>query len=134
MKKKMQIILGVVVAVVIIAIASTTFILTERQQVAIPYDGSLTTVKGYSGAYLSLHFHVDKTLFNCQVTATYSATNGSSVKITRQLGVVDQSSMKSNTDLELSDYPIGNQSLQIPFNQTSPLSTVTIDAYGYSSP
>jgi hypothetical protein len=133
MKKKTSIVLGAVV-VVVIAIALSAFLLTGRQQVAIPYSGTLTTVKGYSGAYLSLQFHVDKTLFSCQITATYLATNGSSVKITRQLGVVDQSSMKSNTDLELSDYPIGNQSLQIPFNQTSPLSTVTIDAYGYSSP
>ncbi len=134
--KKRTLTLLVVTAIAVIAVAATLsiFLFGANQKVEIPYDATLTVSKGSSGAYLSMHLLPEKTLFNCQVTLTYTATNGTSVTITQKIGIVDTNPRSQSADFELTDYSTGTVSAQTQFTQTNPPSTLGISVYGYPSP
>ncbi len=132
MKKRTLVTIAVVVVVVAVVLA--VFLLYSNQTVGIHYDATLTTSRGSTGAYLSMQLHPEKTLFNCQVTISYMAINGTSVSVTHQVGLVDLNPKNQYVDFELTDYTTGSTSAQTQFTQANPPDTLSISAQGFASP
>jgi len=98
------------------------------------YNGSLTTSKGYAGAFLQAKFYTNNgVLYNCKAIITYQATNGSVTQITKQLGSVDINAQNVHYGFEL-DWPVATASTTTQFTQASQLADVNITAYGYVTP
>jgi hypothetical protein len=135
MKRKFAVVITAIVVLVVVA-ASMFLLLNTRQPVGVPYDGTIIHTHGYDGAFLSLHFHSEKTLFSCQVTLNYTAINGTAVQIVKEIGVVDANTRNFNNGFTLNDFPIpaSNVSSTIQFNETTPITLVTIKAIGYTTP
>ncbi len=136
MKRKLLTLILVAIVIVVVAVASLVFLQTTRQQLAAQYNGTLTHTHGYSGAALTAYFHSDRTLFNCQATISYTSSNGTAVQIVKQLGTVDVNAQNFGFGFSLNDYPIpaSNPSSTLQFNNTAPLSGLTVKAVGYTSP
>jgi hypothetical protein len=91
-------------------------------------------MQAYPGAYLSLAFHANLTLFDCKLAISYQAVNGTQVVVTRDLGVVDQSDDSQFTGFELSDYDTKSRSVDVEFTEANPPDTLQINAFGYKTP
>ncbi len=95
---------------------------------------------------LNLTFYTAGVLYNCKANATYLATNGTWMQITKELGIVDVNVHNLGVEFPMSDYktePNVNFTLAkaflhnykpFEFDETVTLSTVKIEAYGYSKP
>jgi hypothetical protein len=95
---------------------------------------------------LNLTFYTTGVLYNCKANVTYLATNGTWIKITKELGIVDVNVHNLGVEFPMSDYktePNVNFTLAkaflynyqpFEFDETVTLSTVKIEAYGYSKP
>jgi hypothetical protein len=103
----------------------------EVRQISLLYSGELITMANYPGAYFTLSFHANMTLFDCKATISYRSINGTQVVINRELGIVDQSDSTDNLSFELSDYPVRNQTVDTKFTEANPPGTIQIVAYGY---
>ena len=135
MKRKIAVAITAIIVIVVI-VTSLFLFLNQRQSVGVPYDGTLKHIHNFDGANLSLYFHSEKTLFNCKVTISYTAINGTAVQIVKELGIVDVNAENQNFGFSLSDYPIpaSDASSTVLFNQTAPLTTLTVKAVGYTTP
>ncbi len=145
MNQKLMAVLAAVIAVIVVA---SVFLLnmtiptghTEEQMpqpqppesVALGYEGEIVTVRDFSGAYMTVTFQSNGTLFDCKATLSYQSTDNTTMHINQELGLVDRTN--KTTSFELSDYPTDNISNRIEFSDTNPLSTVQITAYGYTTP
>jgi hypothetical protein len=65
---------------------------------------------------------------------SYTASNGTTIKITKELGTIDRNTDDQNVDLELEGYPQLDNSTTTQFSETIPLETVQINAIGYKTP
>ena len=95
---------------------------------------------------LNLTFHTTGVLYNCKANVTYLATNGTWMQITKELGIVDVNIHSLGVEFPMSDYktePNVNFTLAkaflynykpFEFDERVTLSTVGIEAYGYSKP
>jgi hypothetical protein len=95
---------------------------------------------------LDLTFYTSGVLYNCTANVTYLDTNGAWVNITKELGIVDVNVHNLGVEFSMSDYqtePNVNFTLAKPFlhnyqpfefNETVILSTIKIEAHGYSKP
>lgn len=130
---KKSLIIATVVAVAIIVIVVSSFVYLS-QQVAVQYDGSLTVVQGsgYPGNLL-LQFHASNVLYNCRVSITYQATNGSQVQIIENLGTVDANAQPASHRIWLTDYPI-DKTETISITQDTQQDNLQIKAYGFLTP
>lgn len=118
----------VIVVVAVVSIASISYL---GQQVAAKYNGTLTLVSdsGYPGK-LQLWFHTSNMLYNCKLTITYVATNGSRVVISQNIGTVDSNSQPTEHRIWLTDYPM-NGTIVKDFTEADHLDNLEIKAYGY---
>jgi hypothetical protein len=130
MNKKLLIALVAVVTVVV-SIASIAYL---SQQIAVKYNGKLTLVEeSHFPGDLQLWFYTGNILYNCKVTITYTATNGSQVIINQNIGTVDSNSQPLMHRIWLTDYPMQGTTVK-EFTESDHLDNLEIKAYGYLSP
>jgi hypothetical protein len=136
--------LAALVVIIALSVALANFVvlyyqainkpLQEVRGIPLRYNGELITMANYPGAYFTIAFYSNMTLFDCKATINYQAVNGTQVEIKRELGIVDRSDSADNLGFELSDYPVRNQTVDIKFTEANPPSTIQIIAYGYELP
>jgi hypothetical protein len=138
--------LAAIVVIIALSVALASFVVLyyqavnwqapeqEVMQIPLLYSGELVTMANYPGAYFTIAFHANMTLFDCKATISYQAINGTQVIVKRELGIVDQSDSTDNLSFELSYYPVRNQTVDIKFTEANPPSTIQIVAYGYDVP
>ena len=68
----------------------TSWVLVSIDNLPVPYT-------------LSLNFHSDATVYNCQVEISYRNTNGTWLRINQNIGIVD---LSKNVQFELENYKI----------------------------
>lgn len=114
------------------------------------FDGTAFTYKLDSEMphqyVLNLTFYTTGVLYNCTANVTYLATDGTWINMTKELGIVDVNVHNLGVEFSMSDYqtePNVNFTLAksflhnyqpFEFDETVTLSTVEIEAYGYSKP
>jgi hypothetical protein len=90
MKKKLLI--SILVIAIIIPTSLILYLNQPIQNPPVPlsYTGTLYTSKGYPGALIQAKVSSDGTLFNCIFNVSYTASNGTTIKITKELGTIDR--------------------------------------------
>ena len=88
---------------------------------------------------LEVVFYTDGILYNGKANVSYLATNGTWISTTKEIGIVDINAHNMGFNFSLTDYqkePNLNCTVNNPFefNDTVSLSTIRIDAYGYTKP
>jgi hypothetical protein len=95
---------------------------------------------------LNLTFYTTGVLYNCTANVTYLDTNGVWINITKELGIVDVNVHNLGVEFSMLDYqtepgvnftsakPFLRNYQPFEFDETVTLSTVRIEAYGYSKP
>ena len=134
MKKSIIAILIIIVISVLIVASFAATIFYLGQQVTVQYNAKLTLVygSGYPGD-LQLWFYTSNILYNCKVSITYTATNGSQAVINQNIGTVDANSQPLMHRIWLTDYPI-QETIVREFTEIDHLDNLEITAYGYLSP
>ncbi|MGE5555572.1 MAG: hypothetical protein ACM3UY_04820 [Methanocella sp.] len=130
------VIVGLILAVSVLSVAFVWFYLstTQREKVPLAYEGQMIMIENSTYATMAVNFKVDKGVrYDCVATVTYTATNGSQVQITKELGLLSVSTNGMGTGFQLMEYSSENPFL-VSFSNNNPLPNVHIDAYGYTKP
>ena len=137
---KIKIIVVAVVALILaVSVLSVAFIwfylsTTQKDKVPLAYEGQMIMIENCTYATMAVNFKVDIGVrYDCTATVTYTASNGSQVEITKELGLLSVSSNGMGTGFQLTDYP-SDKPFLVSFSNSNPLPNVQIDAYGYTKP
>jgi hypothetical protein len=132
-------VVGLIVAVAILSVEvvflnSSINKMNQSDKGALSYEGQMIKIQGATYATMAVNFKVDTgVLYNCRATVSYVANNGSSVQITKELGVLNINTNNMGTGFQLTDYPSETPFLA-NFSSSNPLPNVQIDAFGYTKP
>ncbi|NLF88246.1 hypothetical protein GX563_05425 [Candidatus Bathyarchaeota archaeon] len=130
-------ILGIEIAILNSQVASlgqTITRMNQRDRVELDYKGQMIKIPNYTYATMAISFQVDSgILYDCTATVSYIAGNGSTVHLTKELGVLNLNTNDRGVGFELTDYPV-ETSFLVNFSRSNPLPLVQVEAYGYTRP
>jgi hypothetical protein len=136
-KKKL---IGAILIVIIVTVSIGTYWFFQGQPQPLKYD--CTLIKSSDSYTLHMNLYTERALFRCVLNIRYLANDGTWLTISDEQGVVDMNPIHGGS-FSLDNYQPGqdidfeyfSEGMEVfYFNETTPLETMKIDAYGYRNP
>ena len=130
-------IITLVIAVILLGIYFNNQISTikDRDKIKLTaYEGQMIKIPNCTYATMAINFPVDSgVLYDCVAKVSYVAMNGTTLHITKELGMLTISNNHAGFFIQLDDYPVST-TFMVNFSNDNTLPLVNIEAYGYTKP
>ena len=130
-------IITLLIAVILLGIYFNNQISTikDRDKIKLTaYEGQMIKIPNCTYATMAINFPVDSgVLYDCVAKVSYVAMNGTTIHITKELGMLTVNTNHAGSFIQLDDYPVST-TFMVNFSNDNTLPLVNIEAYGYSKP
>jgi hypothetical protein len=130
-------IITLLIAVILLGIYFNNQISTikDRDKIILTtYEGQMIKIPNCTYATMAINFQVDSgVLYDCVAKVSYVAMNGTTLHITKELGMLTINTNHAGSFIQLDDYPVST-TFMVNFSNDNRLPLVNIEAYGYTKP
>jgi hypothetical protein len=130
-------IITLLIAVILLGIYFNNQISTikDRDKIKLTaYEGQMIKIPNCTYATMAINFPVDSgVLYDCVAKVSYVAMNGTTLHITKELGMLTINTNHAGFYIQLDDYPVST-TFMVNFSNDNTLPLVNIEAYGYTKP